>query len=462
MPLSAQEQQELSGLQADPTLSPHLSPEEQAELHSLTGGGSWLDTKLHVPNVPFVPGTGTDYTPRGAIQTAANAVPIAGAMGGEALGTLVEPGGGTYAGAGIGGSLGGGAKYAIEKYLLGQDKAPDALGQAMREGGQQGVIGAATGQVAGPILNTAGKAIYNSGIKPMVEAGEKYGVNDVGQFLRDNNIWGRAKSIANDAWDLAEKKLGSRNATLEQAGEAGGVPSMANAVKPTEDYIAELRSTRDPLKGSAADEMEAQLAKYKKLDATPAYSKVEPQKVLSGLDHYFEPTYETKFAKTGDVPASRGVTPTEASGYKTSVSQQINPRYRAQNAPALTPEVVKLNKTLAGGLQQETEDSVSRALGPEAGSSLHSDNADLNKLLTMSPVADRMATLADRKNYVTQVDPIVFLHNPIMYAAKQAAKAAQATPVRTGLGTAMTKFGASPWSSLTGNVGAQYATEGAR
>jgi hypothetical protein len=90
------------------------------------------------------------------------------------------------------------------------------------------------------------------------------------------------------------------------------------------------------------------------------------------------------------------------------------------------------------------------------------DNEDLSKLLTMSPVADRMATLAGRKNYVTQVDPLVLMHNPFMYAAKQAAKAAQATPIRTGAGMAMTKAAASPWTPLLTNAGAQSAIEGAR
>lgn len=421
MPLSPEEQQELAGLQKDPHISGNLSPEEQAELHSLTGG-SWLDTKL-----PF------NTTPRGFIQGTANALPMVGGVAGGIGGTLVEPGGGSLVGAGLGGGAGAAMKNMIETGVLGKDKSREDTQKELASGMSTAIAGEGVGQAAPIALKAAGTTAYNSGIKPLMETAEKYNLGDVGQFLRDNNIWGRAKSIANDAWDLAEKKLGSRDATLAQAGEAGGTTSMANSVKPVEDYVSQIRASRNPDLQALADMMEKKAQSYKALDASP-----------------------------GDIASlpSRGVTPAEASGYKTTVSNEINPRYRNMSSPPLTPESVRMNKTLAGGLQKETENSVSEALGPEYGSQLHSDNSDLGKLLSIAPVAEKMAGRAGRVNNVTSMDAAILgSGNPYMAALKKAADLAKTTGIRTSTGYGLTKAAASPWTPLLSNIATQEGAQ---
>ena len=115
-----------------------------------------------------------DISGRGLLKSSIEALPIAGMVAGGALGTAIEPGGGTVLGAGAGGGVGGYLKGLAHKYIYGEDNLP------LVEGGKE-IVPGMIGEMASP---AAGQAFSDVklGMKTLAQT---QAVKAAGGMLRD-------------------------------------------------------------------------------------------------------------------------------------------------------------------------------------------------------------------------------------------------------------------------------------
>jgi len=158
MALSPAEQQELAQLESKyggQSSSSKLTPQEQEELKALESKYGKKEER------PWY-----SVSKEGLIRGAANALPVAGSIGGGLLGAL-EGGVGAIPGAMGGGAAGEAAKKIVERYFL--DAPPETVGKMAKDialSGAAGGVGEGMGQIiAGPIARSFAK----SGVKDIAQ-----------------------------------------------------------------------------------------------------------------------------------------------------------------------------------------------------------------------------------------------------------------------------------------------------
>lgn len=244
----------------------------------------------------------------------------------------------------------------------------------------------------------AGKKLYKSGLKAIDLEAAKYGKEPVSELLMSKGITGSAESIQKQMDDLAKAYKTQRDQVLRAADKAGGRVSMADAMKPLQDKISEIRLSKDPNLQAVADTMEQDLAKYIELDPT-------------------------------------NITPSQGSGFKSSTYNQMPDS--AYALASRTPIGKALNKEKARGLKEAVEAAVEKSSGKYSADELRELNDKLGRLLTTEKKAASEAAKEINKNAVTQVDAMALAVDPKAYVAKQAIKALNMTGPRTAIGKKM-------------------------
>lgn len=142
-----------------------------------------------------------------------------------------------------------------------------------------------------------------------------------------------------------------------------------------------------------------------------------------------------------------GPNPLQTSSWKSSAASNVGKQ--AWKDLSMTKEGKQFDKALAAGLKGATEESVAKALGPEAAEALKKKNADLGKILTSRERALMDAEQEGRKNAFTSVDGGLLgliLSDPkkaALLVVKKVADVAKLTGPRTKGGLLMQDVGKS-------------------
>jgi hypothetical protein len=313
--------------------------------------------------------------------------------------------------------------------------------------------------VADHVLNPAENALKAGGIAtyksaPIMKAAdalnERYTKGAASDILFDNGVRGTGRSVATQAENLAEKVGAQRNAILAQAGNQGAVLDMAKATSPAEDFINKIRSSRDPQLLPVADALEERVAQYKGLNAREAQTipgkTVTSEIPVGTMPDSWDLATKTVTQTTPDqfLPAVRGVTPLEGSGFKTSLYNDTG--NAAWDTLRRTPQGDLGNKALARGLNAETNAAVERVM-PGAGAKVADLNDTWGALLTPRKAMEAEALKGEKKNFITSVDGLTagLTHgNPIVLGAKKTTDLLKTNWLRTNAGMGAYKVGEVP------------------
>lgn len=216
-------------------------------------------------------------------------------------------------------------------------------------------------------LKAGANALYDSGIRPIIQAGERFGNENVGNTMRKYGIWGSPPSIESGMEKTAGALKTSRDAILSEADAAGGAASKNAAYTPMFQQLQEL---------------------VKDQRLTPD----QASRILSNLTEAKQVGGDT-------------VAPSLMSQWKTDVGNAL---------PGSTwDELSKVNPTLANdvkfttqrGLRQETENAVGRVLPDQVGP-LKTQNQELGDLINpdVQRAANTMSTSYERKPIVSTGD----------------------------------------------------------
>lgn len=310
--------------------------------------------------------------------------------------------------------------------------------------GKMGKVGKGVETALKPLSKTAekgGKSMYKSGLKRIDFEASKYGKEPVSDLLMERGIAGGAGKIQKEMDILGDTLLKERNDILDAATKAGGTVDMDRAMRNTVERIAEIRASKDPMLQPIADALENQIKSYSALKEAP--EKLITQQVPTGKTMFISPTKEVPLMETisHKIPAQPPVTPTQASGFKTSLYQSMPKSAYAEAVQ--TPTGKQIQKEMARGLKESTEESVGRTLGTDAQKALEKTNADLGKILTTKEKQTAEAWKEANKNLVTSVDVPLGMVNPWLLAGKKIADVAKMTGTRTYLGRAGHNLGKS-------------------
>lgn len=132
----------------------------------------------------------------------------------------------------------------------------------------------------------------------------------------------------------------------------------------------------------------------------PGKTKEMPSKNLISLINEGPQTIAGK-----EIPFKRGVKPSEASGYKTTLGLDV-PESKRLDA-ALSGPWVDASKEFQGGMRTATEKSVGRNLGAKKAADLAELNAESGKLLTTQKAIAQAENVSDRALTMTGTDSIV-------------------------------------------------------
>lgn len=274
---------------------------------------------------------------------------IAGTAGGAALGSAAGPVGTVGAGyatgiAGAGaGAAGGEALRAGIGRLLGVNKNEDIPAEALKEA-KTGAMGEAIGAPVGGALGYMGKSLYNSAIRPAIEAGERAGTPGIEDVIykygvkTPTNLTTKTAKIANQVQDNVVTPI------LQKAKDAGADVSP-------DSFLAPLKELRNKWANVRSPEAESAL---KTIDDKIAY-------------------YEGQVKGTPELPG-RSYDPVETTAAK---------RLLGYDSPVLakTPAQQQIENNLYEGLMTGTEDSVGKTLGEGSKEALHEGNQEISKIL---------------------------------------------------------------------------------
>ncbi len=281
-----------------------------------------------------------------------------------------------------------------------------------------------------------GKSAYKSGLKKIDQEAIKYGKEPVSDLLIKNRIAGTADTVYKKMDNLGENLLKERNNILNKATEAGGEVSMKEAMSPAAQRIKAIRESRDPGLQGMANALEKKASEYTALD---------PKKLEDWIGS-----------------SSKGPTPMQASGYKSSLAAQLPDN--AWRDPSIYGAIRSADKEMAGGMKRAVENSVGKSLGEGAKKELIQKNDELGRILTTKEKQFIEAQKENNKNFVTSIDGIILgANNPAMFAAKKSADLLKTTAARTYGGRALMDLGQGQMSSpLLDILGRRIVTDGAR
>lgn len=311
--------------------------------------------------------------------------------------------------------------------------------KALLPGGRAGAVADHILNPAENALKAGGKTIYKSApiMKAADAVNERYAKGAASDILFDQGITGTGRQVARKAEALADTVGQQRNALLSQADAAGGMLNMNSAMSPAEQFIQKVRASRDPALLPLADALEGRTASYKALN--PAEAQTVSREIPSGILDA-EGNALTKTV-TQEIPAVRGVKPSEGSGFKTSLYNDTG--NAAWDTLRKTPQGDIGNKALARGLDRETSAAAERAI-PGMGGQIDNLNDTWGALLTPKKALESEALKGERKNFLTSVDaPLAVLthSNPAVIAAKKTSDLLKTNWLRTNVGRGAYQLG---------------------
>lgn len=212
---------------------------------------------------------------------------------------------------------------------------------------------------------TAATKLYESGIKPIVQAGERFNNPNVGATLLKEGIWGTPSSIRAGMKAAATELKGNKDSILSTASDAGASASKDNAI-------------------------------------TPLFEK------LQGLirDQRITPDNATRILQDLTESKMRGsdlIAPKLMDVWKTDEGKAL-PGMTFDQLATRSPSIAQdLRRTLQKGYKGEVERSVGAALGPAAQEDLSSTNASLGDLINkrVQNASMNMATKYDKTPWLS-------------------------------------------------------------
>lgn len=135
-----------------------------------------------------------------------------------------------------------------------------------------------------------------------------------------------------------------------------------------------------------------------------------------------------------------GPTPIQTTGWKTSAANRVGDQ--GYDILANSSEGRAFDKALASGHRVATEESVGRALGPEAAQELSQKNAELGSILSSDDKAYIELEKEARRMGFSSVDGMLLTH-PHILATKKFADITKGTAFRTTAGLGLVDFGKS-------------------
>lgn len=315
--------------------------------------------------------------------------------------------------------------------------------------------GAAIEHVLNPAENAfkvGGESLYKSA--PIMKAADainnRYGKQAASDILFDQGVTGTGRQIATKAENLAGGVGAERDALLNQADQAGGVLNMNAAMSPAESFIHKIRASRDPQLLPVADALEQRVAEYKGLQAREAQTipgkTVTSEVPVGTVPDSWELATKTVTQTTPDqlIPGVRGVTPSEGSGFKTSLYNDTG--NATWDTLRKTPQGALGNKTLARGLDAETSAAAEKAI-PGSGQKIDALNDTWGALLTPRKALEAEALKGEKKNLFTSVDGLALglTHgNPVVMGAKKTSDLLKTNWLRTKGGHGAYQLGEIP------------------
>lgn len=268
-----------------------------------------------------------------------------------------------------------------------------------------------------------GKKLYESGLKPLIQAGEEAGKANIGESL----FQGVEKSLPEA--EPVGGLLGKVQETINNIGKA-------KASKPVVD-MSEVRTAGEPLAGTARQIRKQMLSDAKNLynqrkvlfekaggENIDPFAAFEPyvnyvlklvddsrvtaeegNKLISkGIDKWASRWMAPNGAPFGTVKVVKPTSPELATTWKTDMNNQMAERGRQIVEDSDMGE--KLGKIGAGGLQHEAEATVGRVV-PGGDKKLSNINSKLGELLTLRKSARAMSKAEANRAYVTAADAAI-------------------------------------------------------
>lgn len=243
-------------------------------------------------------------------------------------------------------------------------------------------------------LAAMGKKFYNGFLMPVENEGAKYSKADVGDTIYKAGIK-TPFGLDKKAGTATQALMDARNSILDKAGTSGATTSMSESMQPIAQKISEIRATGDPQTQPIADAMEAKMNEYLNLEkGTPAVPATSAQVPNGLLDAQGNPMLSTQVTPGKAAIPGKVITPELSSGYKTSLYNSLPAG--TFNDAVQTPLGGQLRATIARGLKNQTENSVAKTLGPDAGLAVSNLNDDAGKLLSTRRAQLRVSNQADR------------------------------------------------------------------
>lgn len=192
-------------------------------------------------------------------------------------------------------------------------------------------------------LKAGATSLYESGIKPIIQAGKESKNPNVGETMLKHGIWGNGPALRSGMQEAAGGLKADKDATLAAADAAGAGASKDRAITPMFEQLQNMikgqRMTPDQGTRILQDLTEAK--------------QVGPDTVAPSLMDVW---------KTDEGKALPGATFSEVATRSPTMAQQIR-------------------RSLQKGYQQEVERSVGASLGSEAQAGLQGTNRELGDLI---------------------------------------------------------------------------------
>lgn len=296
-----------------------------------------------------------------------------------------------------------------------------------------------------------GKSIYASGLKDVTQEGVKKGKTEVADTMLKYNISGSAKQMSKQVEDTAGALLTERDSLLKAADEAGAEVNMSKAMSGMKKEAEKMILSGDPQLQDIAKAFLEKAKEYEMLDAktikipTGEQAQIGTKMAETGrldMSNPYSPKPELKEVPVmGDMMTDQiipGVSPSRASGFKTSLYQGLpNSQF---DIAAKTKPGGKLQEKMAIGIKNEIEKTADK-IQDGLGDQIRQRNKELGDLLTIRKASMNAAKKEGNKNVVTAIDAALAAAAPQVYASKKAADIAKTAWVRTKAGKNLYKAG---------------------
>jgi hypothetical protein len=260
----------------------------------------------------------------------------------------------------------------------------------------------------GKLVEKGGEALYGSAFSKADAVLKESGKAPITPLLRNEGVWGTAKSVEEQALKIADKLEKRASKIVDETEAAGGIVSPTEITQGRPWDIAEETSK---LKSSMA--------------------RAEADKMLDEL---------SEIEKLGEA------SPSIARKTKTYLYGKLGTRHFKEYNDS--PVWQDFMASLANNWKQSVEDAATRTLGPGKGDELRQINDELGRLLTVRKTLSKSGAAEDAAQALTPFEATLLARAStgqptaaISLAAGKAARLGRMTLPKTGLGLGIQKLG---------------------